>query len=120
MAKLGRAYAFFDSKASKNDIENALPSIRQALYLAPLIDLSFTETSDVKGGRKLNEVAKNAESKGLRYTFEVVCPGAANDAAAEQMVTILCEAYRQALFKKDERFIGNVVYKEGRGYSFRI
>jgi len=120
MAKLGQAYAFFDSRASKEEIEKAIPSIRRALYLPPLVDLSLTEGLPSLKGGKLNEIAKKAESKGCKYVFELVCPGAANDMAAEQLVTILSEAYQQNLFKKDERFTGNVVYKEGKGYSFRI
>jgi len=130
----GRAYAFFDCRASKEQIEAELPTIRQCVKTPSKLELSLTEgvckfmgTSIL--GRKalvgrpidtqLRDVAKEAKDSGMRYVLEAKYEGATNKQTADEVASVMNQAYQSPLYQKGEQFRGEVVYNERGKYIFR-
>ena len=130
----GTAYAFFDCRASKEQIEAELPTIRQCVKTPSKLELSLTEgvckfmgTSIL--GRKalvgrpidtqLRDVAKEAKDSGMRYVLEAKYEGATNKQTADEVASVMNQAYQSPLYQKGEQFRGEVVYNERGKYIFR-
>jgi len=130
----GMAYAFFDCRTSKEQIEAELPTIRQCVKTPSKLELSLTEgvckfmgTSIL--GRKalvgrpidtqLRDVAKEAKDSGMRYVLEAKYEGATNKQTADEVASVMNQAYQSPLYQKGEQFRGEVVYNERGKYIFR-
>lgn len=113
--KTGKAYAFFNCKASKGDIEKEIPFIRESVKTPNALELSLMEGTDtLTGDSELLQMAKEAKDAGIKYVMEATCPNVTNQQTADEVASILNQAYQSPLYQK-----GEVVYKERGRYVFR-
>lgn len=119
----GKAYAFFDCSASKNEIEAELPTVRRLAQTPNQLEISLTEEFDKLKGDwglvSLNSIAKHAKKMGLRYLMEATYPNATNKATADELAIILNQAYQSPLSQNKEPFRGEIIYKGKIRYIFR-
>ena|SRR3989344_4996583 len=119
-AKVGKAYAFFNCESSKGDIEKELPFIRDCVKTPGALELSLMEGTDtLTGDTQLLQIARDAKDAGIRYVMEATYPNATNHQTADEVASILNQAYQSPLYQKGEQFRGEVVYKEKGKYIFR-
>lgn len=130
---MGKAYAFFNCNASKNEIEAELPTIRKLTQTPNQLEISLTENvNELKGDQnllkfigqnkvypifpsKLKALIVNAQTIkmiDLRYVLKAKYPKATNKATADELGMILNQAYQSPLYQDEEPFIGKIVYKE--------
>ena len=120
MKKVGKAYGFFDCKASKKDIEAELPSIRNMVRTPSRLELSLIEgVENLMGDLDSTPIIREARDSGMKYVFEATYPDATNEKTADEVAAILNQAYQSPLYQKSEPFSGGIVYKEGNRYIFR-
>ena len=118
--KQGKAYGFFDCKASKEDIEDELPKIRDFVPSPSTLEISLIEGVErLKGDSDLLSMARKAKEQGMRYVMEATYPDATNRMAADELSAILNQAYQSLLYKQGEPFRGGIIYKEDGEYVFR-
>jgi hypothetical protein len=118
--KTGKAYAFFDCNASKGEIEQKIPLIRERVKTANALELSLMERTDtLTGDAQLLQIAKEAKESGIRYVMEANYPNATNCQTAEELASVLNQAYQSQLYQKGEQFRGKIVYKDRERYVFR-
>ncbi len=116
---MGKAYGFFDCRASKEEIEAELPRIRELSKTPSELELSLIEDMDnLKGDEELMSIARDATYQGIRWVLETMYPGVTNKEAADETVSILNQAYQTPLYEDEESFRGAVVYKEKDRYTF--
>ncbi|MCD4694353.1 hypothetical protein K8R62_03275 [bacterium] len=120
MANIGKAYGFFECKASKIEIELELPSIRKILETPSALELSLVEDMDnVKGDGKLTAIAQKAKQNGINYMLEVKYPNVTNKDTSDELANILNQAYQSNLYGTGEPFNGVIVYEENGEYIFK-
>jgi len=118
--KPGEAYAFFNCDASKEDIERAMPNIRHCAQTPGELELSLMESADnLVGDPKLLEIAKEAKDAKIKHAMKATCPNKTNLQTADEIATILNQAYQSPLYEKAEPFRGEVVYEDNGRYVFR-
>lgn len=122
--KTGKAYAFFNCKASKGDIEKELPLIRECVKTPNALELSLMEGTEnpsvsALSDPKLWAIVKSAKEAGMRYFMEATYLNATNHQTADEVASILNQAYQSPLYQKGEQFRGEVVYKKRGRYVFR-
>lgn len=118
--KKGKAYGFFDCNASKKEIEVELPTIRDLSKTPSKLELSLIEGVDrLKGDSDLMSIAKEAKEANMKYVMEATYPGTTNKATADELATILNQAYQSPLYQKGEQFRGEIIYKKEGEYVFR-
>ncbi len=117
--KIGKAYGFFNCKASKKEIEAELPILRKIVKTPSNLELSLIEgVKNLKGEPDLVELAKEAETAGIKYVMEATYPTSNNEQTAYELSAILNQAYQSQLYSKGEVFEGNIVYKDKGKYLF--
>ena len=119
---MGRAYGFFDCKASKGEVEAELPTLRDAAQTPSGLELSLIEGVDrLRGDPDLMRLAQEAKRQGNRLVLEAEYPNATNSKAADELKDILVQAYQSPLFKPEasEPFRGGIVYRENGKYVFK-
>lgn len=126
MEKTGKAYAFFDCRAPKKQIEAELPNIRELAQAPNKLELSLMEATENPRVSPLSDpslyrVVKQAKDAGMKYFLEATYEGATNKETADELASILNRAYQSPLYKPElkEPFRGAVVYKENDEYVFR-
>ena len=127
MKKTGKAYAFFDCDASKEEIEKELPFIRELVKTPSNLELSLTEgvykfiATKVLGKKwlegkpidtQLRDIAIEAKKSEMKYVIDATYPDATDYQTAQELSTILNQAYQSPLYKKGEPFKGEIVYQE--------
>ena len=86
-AKAGKAYAFFDCNASKEDIEEELPFIRKCVKTPNSLELSLINGADTLiGDSQLLQIAKEAKDAGIKYVMEATYPNATNNQTADKLM----------------------------------
>lgn len=119
MEKTGKAYAFFYCKASKEQIEETLPAIRECAQTPSDLELTLSEGFDDLGGDKeLMTLAQKADYYGNNYVLEAKS-ASTNEAAANELADILNQAYQSPLYSDGEAFSGGIVYQDKGRYVFR-
>ncbi len=114
---IGRAYGFFDCKASKAEIEGVMPAIRKYASTPQKVDISiYDDMSRIQGDQYLMGIAKKA---GMKYAMEVSYPDADNRKTADEAAAVLNQAYQTPLFDEGEPFRGEIVFEENGNYVFR-
>ena len=133
MEKEGKAYAFFDCRYSKGQIEAELPKIREMVETPSELELDLTENPEkIRGNRELAEALEVAQRidlnripadqrKGVnvtyRYVLQAKYPHKKNDAAATKLVSIMNGAYMSTpLWEQGEDFFGRIIYKHKGAY----
>jgi hypothetical protein len=115
---IGKAYGFFDCKASKAEIEAELPTIRELMQTPSALELSLVEgPENVSGDDRLKLIAKAANR--MRYGIEATYRGATNRATADELAMILDQAYQSPLYQEGEQFRGEIVFEENGSYRVR-
>ncbi len=116
MAETGKAYGFFDCKASKKVIEEELPYLRACPPVPSELELSLIEgVENLKGDLELLAIAKDAkEDLSATYVLEATYPHATNKQTAEEVMCILEQMRQSHLY--DKPMEGVVVYKENNAY----
>ena len=132
--KYGNAYAFFDCRASKEQIEAELPTIRQCVKTPSNLELTLTDGPckfiglDVLGKAalagnpvddQLRAIALEAKESGMRYVLQAKYEGATNRQAADEVASVLNQAYNSPLYGDKAEFRGGIVYQDKGKYIFR-
>ena len=118
--KVGRAYGFFYCNASKKEIEIELPTIRKLVKTPSQLELTLIQGMDnIKGDKGLIALAQEAKQGDLNYMFQATSPNRTNKYAADEVASILNQAYQSSLYKTKEPFKGAIVYEKNGEYVFR-
>lgn len=118
--KIGRAYGFFDCKASKREIEAELPTICNVVKTPSKLELSLIEgVENLKGDNGLISIARDAKDAGIKYVLEGKCANVNNKETADEVASILNQAHQTPLYQNGELFNGAIVYKKNGKYVFR-
>jgi hypothetical protein len=114
---MGKAYAFFDCGASKEEIEEELPFIRDMVKTPEQLELSLSEGIGELGlDSKLRGIA---EKENMQYTLSANYYSGTNGDAADGLADILNQAYQSPL-NDDGRFRGKIVHGDWGMYDSRI
>jgi hypothetical protein len=135
--RVGKAYGFFESDASRPDIEAELPYIREEAQTPSKVVLSLYDGTDkLKSDPELSRFMENTimipiYSKGLddsrktarpvrmkdsKYLIEAEFPGADDRKAASELALIL-DYIHYSFSEKEYPLIGNIAYKENGRYA---
>lgn len=118
--KVGKAYAFFNCEASKGDIEKELPFIRECVKTPKTLELSLMEGTDgLVGDPELLQIANEAEESNINYVMEATYPNESNRKTADELSSVLNQAYQSPLYQQGEQFRGAIFYKRGEKYVSR-
>jgi hypothetical protein len=118
--KTGKAYAFFDCNASKGEIEQEIPFIRECVKTPNALELSLMEGVDtLTGDSQLLQIAKEAKDAGIKYEMEATYPNESNKKTADELSSVLNQAYQSPLYQQGEPFRGAIFYKHGEKYVSR-
>lgn len=115
--EVGKAYGFFDCNATKKEIEKEIPFIRDFVNTPNLLELLLTE--DVNLSEVDSDLLLISKEANMKYVIEATYPNATNKQTADELSVILNQAYHSPLYKKGERFRGEITYKGNGGYLFR-
>ena len=119
MTNIGKAYGFFDCRASKEEIEAEIPTIRRLTNTPSKLELSLIESpSNLRGDSELMSIASQASESGIKYVLEGTYPSATNEQTAKEIVGVLNQVYQSPLYQEGEPFRGEIVYFDGAGYQF--
>lgn len=111
----GMAIAFFDCPASRERIEEELPSIRENMQIHGELELSLREDFNLfKGDIELFDIAREAREAGIRYSMEARLIGATNKKTADELSAVLNGAYFSELYPQGEKF-GRLIFYRDRG-----
>ncbi len=117
---MGKAYGFFECRASKEAIELEIPTIRRLVKTPSKLELSLIEgMENVRGDSRLISLAKAAKEQGINYLLDATYPDATNRETADELSAILNQAYQSPLYGKREPFMGEIIYEENGEYVFR-
>lgn len=115
--KTGKAYGFFDCNATKEEIEEKIPFIRDSVQTPNQLELILTEdVNSLNINSDLLEIAQELDS---RYVIESTCQDYTNEQTADELLAILNQTYQSQLYQKGEKFRGEIVYKESGKYIFK-
>jgi len=115
----GKAYAFFNCNASKEEIEAEIPHIRRLVRTPKNLELSLTEGfENLTGDVELRSVAQEAQAQGIKYILKAKYPNQDNERTAGELTRILNQAYQSPLYQQGEPFSGAVVYRHRSKYQF--
>ncbi|MBW2977121.1 hypothetical protein KY347_06790 [Candidatus Woesearchaeota archaeon] len=116
----GTAYGFFYCNNTKQAIETELALIRKSAETPSELELSLIEGMDsVKGDKELTDLAKTAKQEGMNYALKATYPGGTNRDAADEIASILDQAYQSPLYEANAPFRGPVFYEEEDGYVLK-
>ena len=94
-----------------------MPRIRELAKTPGQLEITLTEDGASllkEGDEKLSELLRNAKEAGRQYVMDATFPEATNEETAEELKTILIQAYQSPLYKNDEPFYGDILL---RGYT---
>ena len=119
--KSGEAYAFFDCSASKENIEEEIVDIRRVIGTPGGLELSLTEgiNPNIFNHPELRTIAQEAKDAQIRYVLGAKYNGATNKQTADELSSVLNQAYQSPLYQDKERFVGGIFYKENEHYVKR-
>ncbi|MEK6915197.1 MAG: hypothetical protein AABW89_01490 [Nanoarchaeota archaeon] len=118
--KAGEAYAFFQCSASKQEIEREIPLIRKVVGTPSALELSLTEGMDgVSGNVGLRSLAQEAKQSGINYMLKAVMPEKTNRETADEVASVINQAYQSPLYGASGPFNGAIAYEQNGSYVFR-
>ncbi len=119
-SSVGRAYGFFYCGASKQEIEIELPTIRELVKIPSQLELSLIEGMDnVKGDKRLTALAQEAKQDGINYMLQATYLNGTNKQTADEVASVLKQAYQSPLYEANAPFKGAIVHEEKGKYVFR-
>jgi len=114
-----KAYVFFYCPASAEDINAALPSIREQAETPSDLELQLIEgMENVNGSQELKDIAAQAKELGMRCAFSAYIPGKTVSKAADELNTLLNYAYTTPLFSNGGKNSGTVFLVENGKVTF--
>jgi len=132
----GRAYAFFDCDATKQEIERAMPEIRESARTPEKLEFLLHENDgNLQLDRKLKQMVKTPRDsrilhsgfgvdspevtplEDLRYVLEAKYPNATNKETADELGDVM--NYISYLNASNLIFNGKIAYEDGGRYVFR-
>ncbi len=117
---IGKAYGFFYCNASKQEIETELPAIRELVKTPSKLELSLIKgMNNIKGDKRLTALAQEAKQDGINYILQATSPNRTNKNTADEVASILNQAYQSLLYKDGEQFKGGIIYEKKGKYVFR-
>ncbi len=117
---VGKAYGFFYCNASKQEIETELPAIRELVRTPSQLELFLIEGMDnVKDDKRLTALVQEAKQDGINYMLQAKYPNATNKQTADEIASVLNQAYQSPLYETNAPFKGAIVYEEKDKYVFR-
>lgn len=117
---VGKAYGFFYCDASKQEMETELPTIRELVGTPSQLELSLIEGMDnIKGDKRLTALAQEARQYSINYMLQATYPHGTNRDAADEVASILNQAYQSPLFETKKLYKGAIAYEENGEYVFR-
>ena len=123
---LGRAYSFFYCSAPREEIERNLPEARARASTPSDLELTLKQDfspEDFKGDAQLVRLASEAKGEGNNYVMTATLPNATNGKTASELGDVQNALYQsslqQSFHRPDGKYIGGIVYKEGRRYEFK-
>ena len=116
--RVGEAYAFFDCRAPKQDIEAELPYIRVSVQTPNRLELELTEgiNPETFKSDELRAIASRSKDSGRRYVMRATCENMGNEPIAKEVVAIMNQAYQSPLYDEGEGFNGEIFYEKGGRY----
>jgi len=118
--RYGKAYAFFDCNASKEQIQAELPAIRKSVETPSELEFSLIEGAEnLKGDERIMAIAQEAKDSGIKYVLEAEYEGATNKQTADEVASVLNQAYQSPLYSDKEDFRGSVIYEDMGNYISR-
>jgi len=119
----GKAYAFFNCKASADEIFTEVPTIRACAKTPKKLELALYEHLETfnffQRDASLRVLASQAANIGRKYILEAKCPGKSNRKTADELAGILNQAYQSPLYQEGEPFTGDIAYRHRSNYVFR-
>ena len=115
------AYGFFDC-ATPNDFEKELPYICKLVETPCQFELSSTKDMNYQGDETLTTLAQEATQQGINCVLQTTSSDGTktNTTPADEIASVLNQAYNSHLYKEKEPFNGEVVQIDSTGkYSFR-
>ena len=116
----GKAYAFFNCNASREQIEAELPKIRHVTRTPSKLELTLFDKAEVfnifKQEKGIKAIAKETQEAGRQYILQAKYPGKSNPETADQVAGILNQAYQSPLYQEGESFIRDILYKHKGQY----
>lgn len=119
---IGKAYGFFDCRASKSEIEAELPTIRKLTRIPSEVDFSLypiEDTDNLGWDSELTSISRDARNAGIKYALEAAYPGETNRKTAKEVAAVLINTYQSHLFDEGEPFRGEIVFEEKGKYITR-
>ncbi len=117
---VGKAYGFFYCNASKQEIETELPAIRELVRTPSQLELFLIEGMDnVKDDKRLTALVQEAKQDGINYMLQAKYPNGTNKQTADEIASVLNQAYQSPLYETNAPFKGAIVYEEKDKYVFR-
>lgn len=117
---IGKAYGFFDCRATKEQIEAELPTIRELTKVPSALELKLLEGFEaLEGTPKFMEKVREAKEAGLKYVIDAALPNATNKTVADEVSVILNQTYQSPLYNEGEPFNGGIIYEENGDFVFR-
>lgn len=118
--KKGKAYGFFNCRASKDEINAELPTIRDFSQTPSRLELKLKDDlKEINGDSDIKAIAQVAKDIGINYVLEATYPGNTNRTTADELSGILNQAYQSLLYEDGENFKGQIYYKEDGSYISR-
>lgn len=114
MEKIGQAYGFFDCRASKQEIEAEIPTIRDLVRTPSQLELSLFEDpinlDNVNFSRTIDAGFSRSGKIGNSYLLKGNYPEADNGKAASEFIAIFNQLYQTPLYNHNEKFRGKIGY----------
>jgi len=71
---------------------------------------------NVIGDSRLTSLAREAKQDGINYVLQAICPDGTGKDTANEVASILNQAYQSPLYEANTPFRGAVVYEENGKY----
>ena len=104
---MGEAYAYFNGTYSKSDLEKELPNVRKLVETPNELEAIVTEDPE------------NHKHSINQYCIKARHPQLSNGRTADELANMVNGLYSSRLYKKGEKFFGNIEYEENGSMKLR-
>lgn len=118
---MGRAYAFMHYKGNTDDLQSEMYKAKGAAKTPKELKFLWQRGKAPKNtviDLNLAKIIDQAEKSPVNHVARVEHPNMSNSDVAREAATIMNAKYSSPLYKKGERFHGEVVYHDGNKYSY--
>jgi len=108
----GKAYGTFDCRATRQEIADELPNLREMAQTPQTLGLSLIGVEELKGSGNIGRIRESAIGANLKFVIVASYPRGTNEAAANELADLLNAAYASPLFQYGEDFRGGIAYED--------